>query len=54
MFENKSKRMCVLPEIIQESEVLPRAKEEIDSRERKERHSDRFEVADKLIETEGF
>ena len=40
MFENKSKRMRVLPETVQESEI--------DSRERKERHSDRFELADKL------
>ena len=46
--------MRVLPETIQESKVLPWSKEEIDSRERKERHSDRFELADKLIEIEDF
>ena len=54
MFENKSKRIRVLPVTIQESKVLPKSKKEKDSRERKERHSNRFDLADKLIEIEDF
>ena len=54
MFENESKRMRLSPKSVQESEVLQSSNEKIDSRERKERHSDRFDLADKLIEIEDF
>ena len=54
MSEKESKRMRPSSDSILESESIKSSTEEIDKSERKERHSDRFELADKLIEVEDF
>ena len=54
MSEKESKRMWPSSDSILESESIKSSTEEIDKSERKERHSDRFELADKLIEVKDF
>ena len=54
MSEKESKQMRPSSDSILESDSIKSSTEKIDKSERKERHCNRFELADKLIEVEDF